>query len=137
MQDLNSEDDFRRHVIKVATGLKYHVSYIEAHLSAAGIPDLNIYLLSIDVWVELKIIKHGQVKMRPTQRRWHRDRKEAGGRSWVLVYDRAAQHVLALPGHVAAALAPAEAAWRGAATAEHITKLPSILESLAWSDHEE
>lgn len=127
MLDISSEEDFRKHVMKVALAAKHHVSHIEAHLSAAGIPDLNMFVYGQDVWLELKIVKGGIVKMRPTQRRWHREREHAGGESWVLVYDREKQHVLTVAGATAAMLAPAVAAWEAVSRAEHVANLPNIL----------
>lgn len=128
-----NEDEFRKHVIIVAKKLVAHVSHIESHESSAGIPDLNLFLTGADLWIELKVIKAGRVKMRPTQKRWHTDRAEHGGKSWVLALDPRTQDVLVLPGHTAAALAPTEAAWRAASSLSNIPELSGLLITLARS----
>lgn len=128
---MNSEKEFRRFVIGVAEGIGGHVSHVEAHESAAGIPDLNIYLVGSDLWLELKIIKEGEIRMRPTQKRWHLDRYEHGGKSWVLVFDPRTGDVLTLPGEVAATLSPRESVWRGAASASNVNEMYKLLISLS------
>lgn len=129
-----NETDFRKAVITAAKFLGFHVSHIEAHESAAGIPDLNIYPASIDsrrsrpeLWLELKVIKDGHIKLRPTQRRWHRERNEAGGRSWVAALERSTGDVLILPGHVAAGLDSRAPSWRAAATIQNISETAESL----------
>lgn len=113
---MTREEDFRLTVMKAAGEYGMHVSHIEAHQSAAGIPDLNIYSLGRpDLWLELKVVKRGAVKLRPTQKRWHRQRHEAGGRSWVAVLEPESGDILVVPGHAAPGLAPAVAGWRAAA----------------------
>lgn len=111
---MNSEDEFRRAVI-AAAGSKAHVSHIESHQSSAGIPDLNLYGLGQDLWLELKVVKEGHVRMRPTQRKWHRDRAERGGPSWVAVLNPVDGHVLVVRGAVAAALATGVLEWEAVA----------------------
>lgn len=130
---MNSEEDFRKHVMKVGEAEGGHVSWIEAHLSAAGIPDLNIRLQGQDVWLELKVIKEGQIRLRPTQKRWHRDRHRAGGKSWVAVLNRATNMILVLPGHVAAGLDSRVHSWDTSPDAEwwQVTATPILLNTLA------
>lgn len=113
---MNSEEEFRRKVMVEAANRGMHVSHIEAHISVAGIPDLNLSKNGRDVWLELKLIKATGVKMRPTQKRWHRERHESGGKSWVAVLDRESGAVLIARGHVAAVLAPGPRHWTAAAT---------------------
>lgn len=121
----NDEKDFRKHTIRLAEAFEWHVSHIEAHESAAGIPDLSIYPGSMgkpraEVWLELKVIKDGHIKLRPTQKRWHRERHEAGGRSWVAVLDRSTGDILVVRGHVAAGLDSRAPSWRAAAIVSNI-----------------
>lgn len=112
---MNNEEDFRRAVMTRAVERGMHVSHIEAHLSVAGIPDLNLSRGGHDVWLELKLVKANGVKMRPTQKRWHRERHESGGKSWVAVLDRETGDVLIVRGHTAALLAPGARHWTAAA----------------------
>ena len=121
------ENGFRKVVMAAAKFLCWHVSHIEAHLSAAGITDLSIYPASAgwrapraEIWLELKVIKDGQIKLRPTQKRWHRERAEAGGRSWVAVLDRQSGDILLVPGAIAAGLDSRADSWRLAATVSNI-----------------
>lgn len=98
---MRNEAEFRKHVTKLVEDAGGHVSNIESHLTAAGVPDMNICLHGQDVWLELKY-KGKSMKMRPTQRRWHRTRAACGGTSWVVVYDPEDAGVWFVPGHVAA-----------------------------------
>lgn len=129
---MKSEDEFRRHVIKVAEDMGGHVSHIESHQTSAGVPDLNMRLFGEDVWLELKVVrKDGAVKLRPPQKRWHRDRAASGGKSWVAVLLAETDSVLVIPGHVAQTLAPPIKLWtvRG-----HVFKagaISDLLKSLA------
>lgn len=127
---MNSEDDFRREVIDVATRLGGHVSHIESHQTSAGIPDLIIYLTDEDLWLELKVIKDKKVHLRPTQKRWHADRAEAGGMSWVLVLDPLNEDILVVPGRVAATLDSRARSWRAAAGVSNVPELPKLLMKL-------
>lgn len=131
MEPMINEDEFRRHSIRVAGALGAHVSHIESHESSAGIPDLNLFLMGVDLWVELKVLKNGRVKMRPTQRRWHKDRAEHGGQSWVVCLDIATQNILTLPGDKAAALGPSEAEWKRAAAVSNVPELAGLFITLA------
>lgn len=138
LQQPVSEDDFRRYVIQMAKDHAYHVSHIESHLTSAGIPDLSLWKGmwpdGRDLPVELKIIKNGIVKMRPTQRRWHRERHEKGGASWVFVLDPKTQDVLWLRGHVAAGLEPPAGAWRPVSNVVRLPALFTVLNRLSYGD---
>ena len=125
-----NEIEFRRAVVAVAEANGGHVSHIESHLSSAGIPDLNIFMDGTDLWVELKVIKKGQVKMRPTQRRWHNDRHKTDGESWVAVLDPEKQDILILRGHTAAALPPDAKAWRAAGRAWNALAIGHLLQAI-------
>lgn len=128
---MTQEAQFRTVMTMEAMALKGHVSNIESHNTSAGIPDMNVYLQGQDLWLELKVVKDEQVRMRPTQRKWHRERAEAGGLSWVLVLDPKNQDVLCVPGDVAWRLEPRATAWRAAGAAWNIDALPKLLLSLA------
>lgn len=71
----------------VARKLKGHISQIESHETAAGIPDTNIFHVSgQDHWIELK---YGTPKklwhVRPTQKTWMRRRVRSGAKNvWIL-----------------------------------------------------
>lgn len=112
---MNNEDDFRRGVVRQAEQWGAHVTHIESHQTSAGVTDLNIWAFNRDLWLELKVVKRGTVKLRPTQKKWHRERAEAGGQSWVAVLDPKTQHVLVLRGEAAATLPPGLASWEAAA----------------------
>lgn len=79
------EDMFRANVYEAAQLLGYHVTHIESHNSSPGVPDLNVWNRHEDIWIELKVAKHGSIKLRPTQKRWHRDRSESMGTSYVCI----------------------------------------------------
>lgn len=128
---MTQEGYFRTVMTMEAVALGGHVSNIESHSTSAGIPDQNIFLMGADLWLELKVIKDDQVKMRPTQRKWHTDRAAKGGLSWVLVLDPKNEDVLVVPGATAAGLAPRASAWRAAGVAWNITAIPKLLLSLA------
>lgn len=130
MNPILTENDFRKHTMKVAESLGYHVSWIEAHESAAGIPDLNLYRNGNDLWVELKVIKDGQIRMRPTQKRWHKARAQSRGASWVLVLNKVKQEVIVVAGGEAAGLDGRVHAWESAALnikESSLDTLPDIL----------
>lgn len=128
---MRSEDEFRRHVIKVAEDMGGHVSHIESHQTSAGVPDLNIRLFGEDIWLELKVVKDGRIKMRPPQKKWHRDRNEAGGRSYVWALYPATGYVLELLGHMAAQLPPALEPWMGHAYSFNANDIDTSLKLIA------
>jgi len=99
--DIVTEADFRKHMTGLAKILGGHVSNIESHLTSAGIPDMNVWIDGVELWLELKMYGP-KCHLRPTQRKWHKERKAAGGRSWVLVYVPGEESIVAIPGYVAA-----------------------------------
>lgn len=128
--NVSSEDDFRRYVSECA-GTNAHVSHIESHLTSAGIPDLNICSCGNEMWIELKVMNSKKPpKMRPTQKKWHVDRREAGGVSWVMCLDLDLMDVLLLPGDVAAGLPAKPGVWRAAAAIHPFPEMPKIIRSL-------
>lgn len=129
--NLNCEEDFRKHVMKVAEAANFHVSWVEAHLSAAGIPDLNVYRNGVDVWLELKVIKDGYVRMRPTQKRWHKDRAAKGGKSWVLALNRVTGDILVIPGNIAADLDGRVHGWSDHSESWNVFALGQLLNDLS------
>jgi hypothetical protein len=129
---VKTENEFRKHIISVAQ-IKGHVSHVESHETSAGIPDLNIWWMGQDLWLELKVIKGGKVTMRPTQRKWHLDRAQHGGQSWVLVLDPENEDILVLPGDVAATLPTATRSWRAAAGVSNINMITQLLSRISRS----
>lgn len=129
---MKAEDRFRQAVIRVAQRMGGHVTYIESHQTSAGVPDLHIFLNGADIWLELKVAGLKKVRLRPTQRKWHRERREAGGNSWVWVLDPPTGNVLQVPGHVAAGIEPAIGDWRRVAlVVQNIELIEQLFLSLA------
>lgn len=95
-----AEDVFRKNVMAACERLGFHVTHIESHDASPGVPDLNIWDRRSDVWLELKVAKDGSAKLRPTQKRWHRERHLRMGDSFVAVL--CDDGVLTVPGPVAA-----------------------------------
>lgn len=128
--EVRNEDDFRRYVAECAADC--HVSHIESHLTSAGIPDLNICMRGTELWLELKVMSSRKPpKMRATQKKWHVDRFEHGGISWVVTLDLDMMDVLILPGNVAAGLPSNPGIWRAAAMIHPFMDMPKLLRSLA------
>lgn len=96
---IRSEGEFRQEVTKQAKLMGFHASNIESHLTSAGIPDTNLAIGHVDIWLELKVFgaKH-PMKIRPTQRKWHKDRAEVKGLSWFAILDIDHQIVFLVPG---------------------------------------
>lgn len=127
--EISDEADFRRFVTECAGSA--HVSHIESHEASPGIPDLNICMRGIDIWIELKVMSSRKPpKMRPTQKRWHTDRFEHGGISWVMALDLDLMDVLLIPGHVAAGLPNKPGLWRAAAAIHPFLEMSKVLRSL-------
>jgi hypothetical protein len=128
---IRNEGQFRRHVI----GQMAHAAqctHIESHETAAGVPDLNIYVQGRDVWIELKVLSdHKRPIMRPSQKRWHVDRWEHGGLSWVVAYDIDNDEVLVIPGHIAAGLGTSIALWRTSGAKHPIDDIGYVFKILA------
>lgn len=106
---IETESEFRRFLMVEAEENSYHVSHIESGLTSAGIVDLNLHRKGQDLWLELKVWKDG-IHMRPPQRRWHRLRAHAGGRSYVVCLIDGAMYVL--PGEFAGTLTPKSPLWK-------------------------
>lgn len=105
---IDSEKPFRQWFQREAEDLGYHASFIESHQTSSGIPDLNLHRNGVDLWLELKVWRDGY-HMLPSQRRWHRKRANAGGRSYVVCYRDNFMYVL--PGEFAATLMPKAKDW--------------------------
>lgn len=119
--DLNSESALRKALTKLIESKGGHVSNIESHVTSAGVPDMNFFLSGADVWVELKAVgSRGQIKMRPTQRKWHRDRDSVGGISHVVVLEIETGDILLVPGATAAGLDSRIQSWREVAEVRNI-----------------
>lgn len=123
-----SEDVFRRMVVDKAQMYHYHVSHVESHQTSAGVPDLNI-AKGVDMWLELKVVKKTGITLRPTQKKWHRDRHAAGGKSWVAVLT-GSNDILLLPGHVAADLTPRDERWETSSNTFKLAHLDSLIFAL-------
>lgn len=108
-----SEDDFRRALIGWAEKSGWHVTHLESHQTSAGVPDLNLCKGLVDMWLELKVEKPKGITLRPTQKKWHRDRARARGVSWVIVLMDDGG-ILVVPGERAAGLTAAVSDWRAA-----------------------
>ena len=129
---MKTEADFRRAVTDAVMFAGGHMSNIESHKTSAGIPDCNYFLRGVDVWLELKVVNaQGQVKMRPPQKRWHVDRHDKGGVSWVLVLDPCSGYLGLVQGQVAAALPLAVAKWSVRWFEYPSDVIPQLIEKLA------
>lgn len=131
---INDESALRKHITKYVEDAGGHVSNIESHLTAAGIPDMNIFLHGTDIWLELKY-KGRKMAMRPTQRRWHRTRAACGGMSWVLIYDPEDGGVWFILGHVVAEYPDIRQMPFDTITKHSLTSLGAILKSMAESEY--
>jgi hypothetical protein len=123
------EFEFHRMVSDEAIRIGGHRSAIESHISSPGIPDLNIFLEGVDVWVELKASHISKVKMRASQKAWHVKRARHGGKSWVIVATKT--DILCVPGDVAATLGGHESVWRDAGTSWNMLQIGDLLRHLA------
>ena len=131
---MEDEGDFRRYVIGrvLKSEPRSQTSYIESHETSAGIPDLNIYMRGRDVWIELKVLSDTKpAKMRPTQKRWHVDRFNSGGMSWVMTLDLTQMKLLIIPGNVAAGLGTNIGVWRNVAAAHPVEDVVDVIRSMA------
>lgn len=82
-----SEKDFRKEVVDGLSGPNSHVSCVESHETSAGIPDIDYCIHGVEGHVELKYSKKGgkQPRLRPTQKKWMRERIKAGGIPFLFV----------------------------------------------------
>lgn len=85
MKKIENEEDFRKYFIKEAEKDGWHVSWVEAHTSATGIVDLILVKGKVVLFIELKVWKDKRVRIRPPQKRWHREVAAAGGTSYIAV----------------------------------------------------
>ena len=81
---MKREEKFRKDLIAHWRAEGYHVSHIESPITSAGIPDLHVRTSDSDYWIELKVERSDGIKLRPTQKAWHRNRANMGGDSWVV-----------------------------------------------------
>ena len=128
--EISDEADFRRFVTECAGSA--HVSHIESHEASPGIPDLNICMRGIDIWIELKVMSSRKPpKMRATQKRWHANRYDHGGRSWVITLDLDEMNLVVLPGQTAASLPAKVGIWRNIGFTHSVTAIPAIIRMMA------
>jgi hypothetical protein len=80
------ESDLWRKLRDGTSDLKIHWTRLESWVSP-GIPDVHGFFESYDLWVELKVMRSGQFKIRPHQISWHYSRHRIGGSSFILIGD--------------------------------------------------
>lgn len=51
-----------------------------------GVPDVNICVQGVEIWIETKYAKHNKIDFSPEQRAWHIRRKINGGQAFVICY---------------------------------------------------
>ncbi len=81
-----SELMFVKEIITGIVGVQYdtHISSVESHLTAAGIPDLDFCISGLEGHIEVKFSSNKLApKIRSTQVRWFKKRVRAGGTPWV------------------------------------------------------
>ncbi len=84
MAKLSNETAFRKYVCH---GLNKfgHTSKIESHAMTTGFPDINFCIDGVEGNIECKFQYAGYpMDIRPSQKRWFKDRLEAGGNCWLL-----------------------------------------------------
>lgn len=83
----SNEDNETQFKLNLAKGLRNfgHVSHVESHSTATGFPDIEFCYHGTVVNIETKHSneKH-EIKIRPSQIRWAKQRLDAGGRVWFL-----------------------------------------------------
>lgn len=65
---------------------KTHFERIE-NRSGEGMPDVYLCIDGVPVWLELKIVKNGRVKVSKSQIAWHCSHSRCGGTSFFLLND--------------------------------------------------
>ena len=80
------EADLWRKLRDGTSSLGIHWVRLESWASP-GIPDVNGFYDSYDLWIELKVIRSSTIKIRPHQISWHYSRHRAGGASFILIGD--------------------------------------------------
>ncbi len=81
-------------------GEEVHLSWVESHETALGIPDLNYCYKEVEGWIELKA--GPDIEIRASQVRWMKDRIKAGGYPLFLI--EWGSMFLIVPGSAASAL---------------------------------
>lgn len=85
---MKNEAEFSKFVRSIINGHGGHVSQVEAHASAAGIPDLDYCIEGKEGHIELKYMSINHVpRIRPSQFLWMKKRMAAGGTPFFLCYD--------------------------------------------------
>lgn len=77
-----SETSFRQKLGVYLRASGWHVTQIESHATAAGVPDTNAHKEGVERWFELK--EGAKPKLRRTQLVWARERARAGGTTFVI-----------------------------------------------------
>ena len=80
------EADLWRKLRDGTSSLNIHWIRLESWASP-GVPDVNGFYDSYDLWIELKVIRSSTIKIRPHQISWHYRRHRAGGSSFILIGD--------------------------------------------------
>ena len=81
----NTENTLWRLINKNLPGPQW--TRIETGQTGRGVPDLEGCWDGQSVWVELKIVRSGKIKLTMNQANWHRARDVVGGRSVILASD--------------------------------------------------
>lgn len=82
---IRNENDVRQYLHVTAQELGYHVTHFESSLTSDGVPDLLLSRNNEDIWIEVKVWSRG-IHMRAAQRKWHRDRANSCGESFVVCW---------------------------------------------------
>lgn len=103
------ESDFWGRTLRGPLSKYGHVDRIESHATSIGRPDVNICTnkgIVIDIELKSCLISNvgKRLKMRPSQKRWFKDRCAANGRCFVLARVEYAEknrpEYILIPGHV-------------------------------------
>lgn len=106
---MSDENDVRNLIAERAEADGWHVSHIESGVTSPGIPDLALTKNNVTLWLEIKYEHNGEINLRATQRKWHREQHKAKGVSWVLAWINGRIHPT--PGNTAAELTPKAIRW--------------------------
>lgn len=89
-----SEADLRT-LLRTHKEVRLHLSFVESHLTASGVPDVAYTINGVTGWLELK---YGTARRAPhfrqSQRRWFQTNLAAGGHPVVLLATRTDNHNL-------------------------------------------
>lgn len=73
----------------IAEKIHGHVSQLESHATAAGVPDTNYCINGTEGWIEMKFTRgNKKFKYRGTQKAWFRDRLKAGTKNLFILWRR-------------------------------------------------